>query len=95
MIQEKNIPKLPKTIGFLVLFLVLLLNRSSAQFSTVTVSGKVLNENGQGIELATVSEEGSDNFASTDVNGFFRLRIQVERKEPVAYTETGTVLQKE
>lgn len=56
----------------------------SGQLKPILVSGKVLNYNGKPLEFAAIAEDGGNNATSTDEDGNFRLKIQVERQNPIA-----------
>lgn len=61
------------------LFIFLMaLGLSSLALAQQTVSGKVLDETGEGLPGATIMEKGTTNGTTTDIDGAFRLTTQGE-----------------
>ncbi|GAA4391505.1 carboxypeptidase-like regulatory domain-containing protein [Hymenobacter koreensis] len=62
---------------------------SSAAMRTVTVRGRILDENGKPLVGATVLEKGSLRGVSTDANGNYSLRVLAGRPTTLAYGYGG------
>jgi len=57
-------------------------------FNSVTVQGKVTDNNGQAIAGATVTEKGTKNSTATDANGDFKITVRTE-KSVLVVSEVG------
>ncbi len=68
---------LPKSNALLRLFLLVLALgiTTSMMAQTNTVSGQILDENGEGLPGASVIEKGTTNGTTTDIEGNFRINV--------------------
>ncbi len=77
----------------LILLTISLLGQTTinaqSQKNTSTLQGKVLNEKGDPIELATVAVKGLSGGTKTDANGFFSLTIPSDKNVQVAFSSIG------
>jgi hypothetical protein len=66
--------------------LILLCLSAAAMAQTATITGIVRNTNGQSVELAGVSVEGTDIGTKTNAKGSYKLEVPAGRQITVVYT---------
>ncbi|WP_394676776.1 TonB-dependent receptor plug domain-containing protein [uncultured Sphingobacterium sp.] len=79
-----------KSTYIVFLFLFILTTTAHAQ---TTITGYVKDLFGKGIESATVSITGTENRTSTDVDGFYKLRVDSKPPYKLAVTSVGYITQ--
>jgi len=75
------------------IFIISLLYLSSLAQAQTSLSGYVKDTFGKGIESATVSVIGTDTRTSTDVDGFYKLKIASQQNLKIEVTSVGYITQ--
>lgn len=74
-------------LKFLGLLLALIANTYLVSAATVTISGRILDSNGEPLFGATVAEKGTTNGVAADIDGFYTL--EVDDKSLLIYQNVG------